>query len=161
MTRDTSHRTRMSTLTIGLAMASWVTPRRTLASPHLDLHHHSSSLRRLCLLALHQTSRTRCSPLLSALTHSGMRPRSTESSLLRTWRRCVLTCTLFWPIRPSSFCSSRLCRISSHSSYRSTSHRHRHRSDLQGSPLPFMLLVLPVGTLDLFFGGGIFCYVYF
>ena len=116
MTRDTSHRTRMSSLTIGLAMASWVTPRRTLASPHLDHHHHPSSLRRLCLLALHQTSRTRCSPLLSALTHSGMRPRSTESSLLRTWRRCVLTCTLFWPIRPSSFSSSRLCRISSRSS---------------------------------------------
>ena len=36
-----------------------------------------SSLKPLLLLALHQTSRTRCSPLLSVSTHSGMRLRST------------------------------------------------------------------------------------
>ena len=151
----------MSFLTIGLAMDSWVTPRRTLASPHLDLHHHPSSLRRPSLLALHQTSRTRCSPLPSALTHSGTRPRSTESSLLRTWRRCVLTCALFWPIRPSSFSSSRLCRPSSRSSLHSTSHRHHLRSDRQGSTLTFSIFYITSGTLVLLFGGGVFCYVLF
>ena len=161
MTRDTSHRTRMSFLTIGLAMDSWVTPRRTLASPHRDLHHHPSSLRRPSLLALHQTSRTRCSPLLSVLTHFGMRLRSTESSLLRTWRRCVLTCALFWPIRPSSFSSSRLCRPSSRSSYRSTSHRHRLRSDLQGSTLTFYIFILPVGHWIFCLGEGYFVMFYF
>ena len=51
MTQDTSHRTRMSFQIIGLAMDSWVTPRRTLASPHLDLHHHPSRLRRPSLLS--------------------------------------------------------------------------------------------------------------
>ena len=166
MTRDTSHRTRMSFLTIRLAMDSWVTPRRTLASPHLDLHHHPSSLRRPSLLALHQTSRTRCSPLLSVLTHFGMRLRSTESSLLRTWRPCVLTCAQFWPIRPSFSSSSRLCRPNSHSSSRSTSHRHRHHSDLQGSPLPSMFIFYQWGHWIFSLGGGggggvVFCYVYF
>ena len=104
MTRATSPQTRTSFPIIGLALDSWVTPRRTLASPrltHLHHHHrithihHPSSLRRPLLLVLHQILRTRCSPSLSVLTHSGMRPRSTESSLLRIWRRCVLTCRQF------------------------------------------------------------------
>ena len=125
MTRDTSPRTRTSFQIIGLAMDSWVTPRRTLASPRLalhhlhritHLHHHPRSLRRPSLLVLPPILRTRCSHSLSVLTHSGMRPRSTESSLLRTWRRCVLTCAQFWPIRPSFYSSSRLCRPSSRSS---------------------------------------------
>ena len=149
--------------------ASWVTPRRTLASPRLDLHHHHridhrhhhpSSLRRLPLLVLPQILRTRCSPSLSVLTHSGTRPRSTESSLLRIWRRCVLTCRQFWPIRPSSYSSSRLCRPSLLSSWRSTSHLHLHRSEVQGSSLTLYIFILPVGTLDIFLGGGgggIFC----
>ena len=117
MTRDMSPQTRTSFQIIGLAMDSWVTPRRTLASPRLDLHHlHPSSLRRPSLLVLPPILRTRCSHSLSVLTHSGMRPRSTESSLLRTWRRCMLTCAQFWPIRPSFYSSSRLCRPSSRSS---------------------------------------------
>ena len=112
---DMSPQTRTSFQIIGLAMDSWMTPRRTLASPRLDLHHlHPSSLRRPSLLVLPPILRTRCSHLLSVLTHSGMRPRSTESSLLRTWRRCVLTCAQFWPIRPSFYSSSRLCRPNSH-----------------------------------------------
>ena len=162
MTRVTSPQTRTSFLIIELALASWVTPRRTLASPRLDLHHHHrldlhhhpSSLRRPPLLVLHQILRTRCSPSLSVLTHSGMRPRSTESSLLRIWRPCVLTCRQFWPIRPSSYSSSRLCRPSLLSSWLSTSHLHLHRSDVQGSSLTLFIFILPVGTLDLLFGGG-------
>ena len=110
--------------------------RRTLPSPRLDLHHHHrldhlhhhpSSLRRLLLLALPQILRTQCSPSLSVLTHSGMRPRSTESLLLRIWRHCELTCT---------------------------SHPHLHRSDVQGSSLTLSIFILPVGTLDLLFVGG-------
>ena len=120
----------------------------------LDLHHHPSSLRRPPPLVLPQILRTRCSPSLSVLTHSGTRPRSTESSLLRIWRHCVLTCRQFWPIRPSSYNSSRLCRPSLLSSWRSTSHLHLHRSDVQGSSLTLYIFILPVGTLDLLFGGG-------
>ena len=154
MTRVTSPQTRTSFPIIELALASWVTPRRTLASPRLDLHYHPSSLRRPPLLVLPHILRTRCSPSLSVLMHSGMRPRSTESSLLRIWRRCVLTCRQFWPIRPSSYSSSRLCKPSLLSSWRSTSHLHLHRSDVQGSSLTLYIFILPVGTLDLLFGGG-------
>ena len=164
MTRATSPQTRTSFPIIGLALDSWVTPKRTLANPrltHLHHHHrithlhHPSSLRRPLLLVLHQILRTRCSPSLSVLTHSGMRPRSTESSLLRIWRRCVLTCRQFWPIRPSSSSSSRLCRPSLLSSWLSTSHHHLHHCDIQGSSLTLYVFVfLPVGTLDLSFGGG-------
>ena len=133
-----------------------------MASPRLDLHHHHridhnhhhpSSLWRLPLLVLPQILRTRCSPSLSVLTHSGTRHRSTESSLLRIWRRCVLTCRQFWPISPSFYSSSRLCRPSLLSSWRSTSHLHLHRSDVQRSSLTLFIFILPVGTLDFLFGG--------
>ena len=155
MTRVTSPRTRTSFPIIGLALDSWVTPRRTLASPRLThLHHHPSSLRRPPPLVLPLILRTRCSHLLSVLTHSGMRPRSTASSSLRIWRRCVLTCAQFLPIRPSFYSSSRLCRPSSHSSWLSTIHHHLHHSDLQGSTLTLYVFLLPVGTLDLLFWGG-------
>ena len=82
-----------------------------------------------------------------------MRLRSTESLLLRIWRCCVLSCRQFWPIRPSSYSSSRLCRPSLLSSWRSTNHHHLHRSDLQGSTLTLHVLILPVGTLTILFGG--------
>ena len=155
MTRVTSPRTRTSFPTIGLAMDSWVIPRRTLASPRpTHLHHHPSSLRQPSLPVLPQILRTRCSHSLSVLTHFGMRPRSTASSSHRIWRRCVLTCAQFWPIRPSSYSSSRLCRPSLLSSWRSTSHPHLHHSDVQGSSLTLFIFILPVGTLDLLFGGG-------
>ena len=156
MTRVTSPQTRTSFPIIELALASWVTPRRTLASPRLDLHHHHriahlhhhpSSLRRLPLLVLPPTLRTRCSLLPSVSTHSGMRPRSTASSLLRIWRRCAPICGPFWPIRPPF-------RPILLSSWRSTSHLHLHRSDVQGSTLTLYVFILPVGTLDLLFGGG-------
>ena len=155
MTRDMSPQTRTSFQIIGLAMDSWVTPRRTLASPRLDLHHlHPSILRRPSLLVLPPILRTRCSHSLSVLTHSGMRPKSTESSLLRTWRRCMLTCAQFLPIRPLFYSSSRLCRPSSRSSSLSTILRHRHRSDLQGVPLPFMFLSCQWGHWIFSLGGG-------
>ena len=115
-TRVKSPQTRTSFPIIGLALDSWVTPRRTLASPCLTHLHHPSSLRRPLLLVLPLILRTWCSHSLSVLTHSGMRPRSTASSSLRIWRRCVLTCTQFWPIRPSFYSSSRLCRPKSRSS---------------------------------------------
>ena len=54
----------------------------------------------------HPTTRTRCSPLLSALMLSGTRPRSTESSSRRTWRRFALICVRCWPTRPLFFSSS-------------------------------------------------------
>ena len=93
-----------------------------------------------------------------------MRPKSTESSLPRIWRRCVLTCGRSWPIRPSFYSSNSLCRPSSPSSWRSTSLHHLHRSDLQGSPLPLYCFYLAsedtgyfvweVRTLDILFGRG-------
>ena len=154
-TRATSPQTRTSFPFIRLALDSWAIPRMTKASPHLThLHHHPSSLRRPFIPVLPQTLRTRCSPSLSGLTHSGMRPRSTESSLPRIWRRCVLTCRQSWPIRPSFYSSSSLCRPSSLSSWLSTSLHHLHRSDHQGSPLPSIVFILPVWTLDILFGGG-------
>ena len=163
-TRVTSPQTRTSFPIIGLALDSWVTPRRTLASPRLThlhhhhridhLHHHPSSLRRPPLLVLPQILRTRCSHSLSVLTHSGMRPKSTESSLPRTWRRCVLICGQFWPIRPSSYSSSRLCRPSLPSSWLSTSHHHLHRSDIQGSSLTLYFFSYQWGHWIFCLGGG-------
>ena len=64
----------------------------------------------------HPILRTRCSPSLSASMHFGMRPRSTESSSHRIWRLSVLTCGLYWTIRPSFFGSSSPCRLRSYSS---------------------------------------------
>ena len=91
-----------------------------------------------------------------------MRRRSTESLLLRIWRYCVLTCRQFWPIRPSSYSSSRLCRPNLLSSWRSTSHHHLHRSDIQGSSLTLYIFFLTSGDTGSFVwggggGGGIFC----
>ena len=96
-----------------------------------------------------------------------MRLRSTESLLLRIWRRCVLTCRQFWPIRPSSYSSSRLCRPSLLSSWRSTSHHHLHRSDIQGSSLTLYFFFLTSGDTGSFVWGGdilfedyFLCFVY-
>ena len=136
-------------------MASWAIPRETLASPRpTHRHHHHSSLRRHLPPVHHLILRTRCSHLLSALTHSGMRPRSTESSSHRIWRLSVLTCGLYWPIRPSSFSSSRPCRPRSHSSWPSTSLHHHHRSDHQGSPLHLYYLFIASGDTRYFVWGG-------
>ena len=124
----------------------------TSASPRLThLHRHPSSHRRPLLLVLHQILRTRCSPSLSVLTHSGMRPKSTESSLPRIWRRCVLTCRQSLPIRPSFFSSSSLCRPSSPSSWLSSS---LHRSDPQGSPLTLYCFYLTSEDTGYFVWGG-------
>ena len=150
-----SPRMRTSFMIIRLGMAPWVILRETLASPCLThLHHHPSSRRRQLSPVFHSILRTRCSHSLSASTHSGMRPRSTESSLHRIWRLCVLICRRSWPIRPSFFSSSSRCRHRSPSSWLSTSPHHHHRSDHQWSPLHLYCLFLPVGTLDILFGGG-------
>ena len=104
----TSPQTRTSFPTIGPVLASWVIPRETLGSPrptHHHHHHHHSSLRRLLPLVPHPIPRTGCSHLLSALMHSGTRPRSTESSSHRIWRPYVLICVLCWPIRQLYFSS--------------------------------------------------------
>ena len=109
-----SPRTRTSFMIIRLVMDSWAIPKETLASPRpAHLHHHHSSLRQLLPSVPLLTPRTRCSPLLSALTHSGTRPRSTESSSHRIWRPSVLICVLCWPTRPLFFSSSRPCRLRS------------------------------------------------
>ena len=93
---DSGHEpsTRTSFMTIRLVLDSWAILRRTLASPRLIPfhHHHHRSLRRQLPPVPHLISRTRCSHLLSALTPSGTRPRSTKSSSHRIWRHCVLIC---------------------------------------------------------------------
>ena len=82
-----------------------------------------------------------------------MRPKSTESSSPRIWRRCVLTCRRSWPIRPSFYNSSSLCRPSSPSSWPSTS-LHLHRSDLQGSSLTLFCFYLASANTGYFVWGG-------
>ena len=95
------------------------------------LHHHHSQPRRPLPPVPHPTSRTRCSHLLSALMRSGTRPRSTESSSHRIWRRFELMCVRCWLTRPLFFSSSSPFRLSLLSSWHSITrqpHRH-HRSD--------------------------------
>ena len=151
-----SPRTRTSFMSIGLVMDPWAIPRETLASPHLThLHHHPSSLERQPPPVLHPILRTRCSHSLSASTHSGMRPKSTESLSHRIWRLYVLICGRSWPIRPSFFSSSSPCRHRSPSSWLSTSLHHHHRSDHQGSPLHLYCLFLASGDTGYFFWGGV------
>ena len=155
MTLVMSPRTRTSFMSFGLGMAPWATPRETLASPRpTHLHHHPSSHRRQLPPVLPQTLRTRCSHSLSALTHSGMRPRSTESSSHRTWRPSVQICVRCWPTRPPFCSSSRPYRPRSRSSRPSTSHLHHHRSDHQGSTLHLFCLFLASGDTGYFVWGG-------
>ena len=123
---------RTSFMTIRLVLDSWAIPRGTLGSPRLiHLHHHHSSPRRQLPSVPHPTSRTRCSHLLSALMPSGTRPRSTEFSSHRIWRRFALMCARCWPTRPLFFSCSSPSRLSLLSSSHSIiHHRHRHhRSD--------------------------------
>ena len=153
----TSPRTRTSFPTIGPVLASWEIPRETLASPRPTHHHHHhhSSLRRQLPPVPHPIPRTRCSHLLSALMHSGTRPRSTESSSHRIWRYYVLICVLCWPIRPLYFSSSSPCRPRLHSFSLSIGrHHHHHRSDPQGSSLhPLLFVYCQCGHCVLSLGG--------
>ena len=137
-----SPRTRMCFTTIGPALDSWVTPKRTLGSPRLThLCHHHRSPRRLLPPAPLPTSRTRCSPLLSALMHYGTRPRSIESSSHRIWRRSAPICVRCWPTRPLFFSSSSRSRPNWPNSKPSTSrHHHSDLSDHQGGSLHLPLL---------------------
>ena len=142
-------------MSIRLGMAPWAILRETLASPHLThLHHHLSILRRQTPLVLHPILRTWCSHSLSTSTHSGMRPRSTESSLHRIWRLYVMIRGRSWPIRPSFFSSSSPCRHRSPSSWLSTSLHQHHRSDHRGSPLHLYCLFLASGDTGYFVWGG-------
>ena len=126
----TCPRTRTSFTTIGLVLASWAIPKETLGSPRpTHLHHHPGHPRRQPPLVLHPTSRTRCSHLLSTLTHSGTRPRSTESSSHRIWRRFELMCVQCWPTRPLFFNGSSPSRLSSLSYWHSIIRHRHHRSD--------------------------------
>ena len=169
MIRVMSPRTRTSFMSIGLVMDPWAIPRETLASPRpTHLHHHPSSHRRQLPPVLPQTLRTRCSHSLSALTHSGMRPRSTESSSLRTWRPSVRICVRCWPTRPPFCSNSKPYRPRSRSSWPSTSHLHHHRSDHQGRTLHLFCLFLASGDTGYFVWGGggcgdrvLFCLVMF
>ena len=154
-----SPRTRTCFMTIRPALDSWAIPRRTLGSPLLTHHHHHSSLRRQLPPIPPLILRTRCSPLLSVLMHSGMRLRSTESSSHRIWRHFALICVRCWPTRPLFFNSSSHSRPSLHSFLPITSrrHRHRHHSDLldhQGSSLTFLMLFhCQWGHCPFLFGG--------
>ena len=125
-----SPRTRTSFMTIRPVLDSWAIPRGTLGSPHLNhLHHHHSHPPRQLPPAPHPISRTQCSPLLSALMLSRTRPRSTESSSLRTWRRFTLICVRCWPTRPLFFSNSSPSRPSLLRFSHSTNHHCHHRSD--------------------------------
>ena len=103
-----SPRTRTSSPTISPVLDPWAIPRGILGSPRpTHFHHHHRRLRRPLTPVLPPTSRTRCTPLLSALMPSGTRPRSTESSSHRIWRRFALICIRCLPTRPLFFnCSS-------------------------------------------------------
>ena len=102
-----SPRTRTSSQTIRPVLDPWAIPKGILGSPHpTHLPHHHRSPRRQLIPVLPPTSRTWCSPLLSTLMPSGMRPRSTESSSPRIWRHFALICTRCWPTRPLYFSSS-------------------------------------------------------
>ena len=115
-------------------------PQGDIGHPRLThLHHHHSHPRRQPPPVPHPTSRTRCSHLLSTLMHYGTRPRSTESSSHRTWKRFALICVQCWPIRPLFFSSSSPFRPSLLSFSPTCRHRH-HCSDHQGSSLHPLLL---------------------
>ena len=154
MIRVLSPRTRTSFMSIGLVMDPWAIPREPLVSPRpTHLHPHPSSHKRQLLPVLPQTLRTRCSHSLSVLTHSGMRPRSTESSSHRTWRPSVRICVRCWPTRPPFCNSSRPYRPRSRSYWPFTSLLHLHRSDHQGSPHHLFCLFLARGDTGYFVWG--------
>ena len=105
--------TRTSSTTIRLVLDSRAIPRGILGSPRLThLHHHHRSPRRQLTPVPPLTSRTRCSPLLSALMPSRTRPRSPESSSHRIWRRFALICVQCWPTRPLFLNSNSRFRLS-------------------------------------------------
>ena len=143
MIRAMSPRTRTRSMTIRPALNSWVIPRTTLGSPLLTHHHHHhNSPSQVALPVPPLTWRTRCSPLLRALTHYGMRTKSTESSLHRIWRPFALTCVWFWPTRTLFSRTSSPSSPSLRSSLLSTSRHRHHHSDLydhQGSSLHLLL----------------------
>ena len=125
-----SPRTRTNFMTIRPVLDPWAIPRGILGSPRpTHLYHHNHSPQRELTPVLPPTSRTRCSPLLSALMPSGMRPRSTESSSHRIWRRFTLICIRCWPTRPLFFSNSSPSRPSLLSFWHSTSRHCHHRSD--------------------------------
>ena len=125
-----SPRTRMSFKIIRPVLDPWAIPRGILSSPRpTHLHHHHHSPRRQPTPILPPISRTRCSPLLSALMPSGTRLRSTESSSHRTWRHFALICVQCWPTRPLFFGSSSPSKPSLLRFSHSTSRHRHHRSD--------------------------------
>ena len=155
-----SPRTRTSFTIIRLVMDPWAIPRGTLGSPRpTHLHHHHSSPRRQLPPVPHPTSRTRCSHLLSALMHYGSRPRSTESSSHRIWRRFALMCVRCWLTRPLFFSRSSPSRLtcsaprlpSSATATATTAVTQRSPGDFSS---PSSVLLLPVETLDIFVRGG-------
>ena len=129
MTQAMSPRTKRSSTTIRPVLDSWAILRVTLGNPPLipHLYHHKPQGR--LHLVLHPILRTWCSLSLTVLTPSGMRRRSTESSLPKTWRPFALTCVQFWPTRPLFSISSSPFRLNSPSFLSSTSRRCHHRSD--------------------------------
>ena len=109
---------------------SWAIPRGILGSPRpTHLHHHRRSPQRRLTPVLPPTSRTQCSPLMSALMPYGMRPRSTESSSHRTWRRSALICAWCWPTSHYSSAATGPSRPSLLRFSHFTSHHRHHRSD--------------------------------
>ena len=121
-----SPRTRTSSRTIRPVLDPWVILKGILGSPY-PTHHHSP--RRQPTPVQPPISRTRCSPLLSALMPYGTKPRRTESSPHKTWRRSALICLRCWPTRPLFFSSSSPSRPSLLRFSHSTSRHRHHRSD--------------------------------
>ena len=86
MTRDTSHRTRMSFLTNRARYGFLGDTQEDIGQPSSRPPPPPQQPQETVPPSPSTRPRgTRCSPLLSVLTHFGMRLRSTESSLLRTW----------------------------------------------------------------------------
>ena len=153
-----SPRTRMSITTIRPVLDPWAIHKGILGSPRpTHLHHHHRGPQRQLTPVLPPTSRTRCSPLLSALMPSGTRPRSTESSSHRTWRRSVLICvrvsqsdhySAAIAVPPGPACSySRIPPAAT----ATTAVTRRSPGELSS---PSSVLLFPVRTLDIFFLGG-------
>ena len=153
----TSPRTRTSLMTIRPVLASWAIPREIFGSPGpTHLHHHHSHPRRQLPPVPHPTSRTRCSHLLSALMPSRTRPRSTESSSHRIWRRFALMCVRCWPTRPLFFISRSPSSLSLLSSLHSII-RHRLRHHLSDPAITRGVLFTLFSSFIASGDTGIFC----
>ena len=155
MTQAMNPRLRMSFESIRPGLASRLTLKVTLARPppihhhhHLPpIPHHPSRPRGRIRSVLPLSSRTRRLTSLLVSRPTGMRPRSTGSSLVRMWRPSKLTCAWSWPTKQPSSVSSSSSKTSSLRFSPSSSLHCRLCSDMADPQGSFF-------TLTCFGGGG-------